>query len=373
MRSKCLEALTGKLGLIILASGMLRFSNINGYRVPGTFLNMRVAILLLALELAVGVIGFMHIEDYSLQEAWYMTIITISTVGFNEVRPLHPNGEVFASVLILMNIGIFAYLLAAFSYYVVQGEFFKKWHRNLINKEINKLKDHVIICGYGRHGKEIVDHFMIRPMPFVVIENDEESIQEIQNSEKKVLYIEGDATHDDVLIEAGVKNARALITALPTDADNVLITISAKQLNPNIDIISRASEPGAESKLMRAGANHVVLPEQIGGFFMATLVSKPGAIEFLTFVTNEKNTVDIGFEEIRYENLPPSCRDVSLGKLNIGEHSGTHIIGFINADNKFIVNPTDSEMISKGSSLITLGTRDQLDKLRKYLGTFKAD
>ena len=210
----------------------MRWGNISGYRVPGTFLNIRVALALLAFELIFGVCGFVILEDYSVQEAWYMTIITISTVGYNEVRSLNPDGEMFATVLILMNIGIFAYLLGAFSYYVIQGEFFKKLHLRLIDKEISKLKDHIVICGYGRHGREIVDHFMIRPMPFVVIESDSEKIHEIRNSREKVLYLEGDATHDELLVQAGIRNARALITSLPSDADNVLITISAKQLNP---------------------------------------------------------------------------------------------------------------------------------------------
>lgn len=349
----------------------LPLRHIGQYRVPSTFLNIRAALVLLLGELAAGIIGFMYLEGYSIEEAWYMTIITISTVGYTEVRPLSDSGQLFATALILINIGIFAYLLSVFSYYVVQGEIFKKWHLRLITKRISKLKDHVIICGYGRHGKEVVDHFMIRPMPFVVIEKGQERIREIQNSEEKILYVEGDATHDDTLIEAGVEHARALITALPDDADNVLITLSARQLNPDIDIISRASEPRAESKLFRAGANHVVLPEQIGGFFMGTLVSKPGAIEFLTFVTNEKNTIDIAFEEIRYEDLPVACHYKTLGELNIGPSTGTHIIGFMRSDGDFIVNPAATEVVTKGSSLITLGTRAQLNRLKAYLDQFE--
>jgi voltage-gated potassium channel len=338
--------------------------------VPGTFLNIRLAIALLAAEVTAGITGFMLIEDYNFEEAWYMTIITISTVGYTEVRPLTPDGEIFATILILANIGIFAYLLAAFSYYVVQGEVFKNWHLRLIRKDISKLKDHIIICGYGRHGKEIVDHFIIRPTPFVVIENDNEAIHEIQKSDKRILYIEGDATHDEVLIDAGVTHAKALISALPSDADNVLVTLSAKQLNPKIDVISRAAEPGAESKLMRAGANHVVLPEQIGGFFMATLVNKPGAIEFLSFVTNEKNTEDIQFEEIRYEDLPELCQNKTIGEVDIDKSTGMHIIGFISPDGNYIVNPVPSQTIVPGSTLITLGTAEQLTRLRKYLAAF---
>jgi voltage-gated potassium channel len=349
----------------------IQLQHIDRYRVPGTFLNIRVAIALLLGEVTFGILGFILLEGYTLEEAWYMTIITISTVGYTEVRPLSDAGHLFSTVLILINIGIFAYLLSAFSYYVIQGEFFKNWHLRLISKEINKLKDHVIICGYGRHGKEIVDHFMIRPMPFVVIENDGEKVQEIQSTKERVLYIEGDATHDDTLIQAGVEHARALITALPDDADNVLITISAKQLNPDIDIISRASAPEAEPKLMRAGANHVVLPEQIGGFFMATLVSKPGAIEFLSFVTNEKNTIDIAFEEIRYENLPDACQNKTLGELKIDPSTGIHIIGFMRSDGDFIVNPAATEVIAAGSSLITLGTRTQLNRLKAHFDHFR--
>jgi len=346
------------------------FRRFDAYRVPGNFLNIRVAIALMIGELTAGIVGFMYLENYSFEEAWYMTIITISTVGYTEVRPLTASGEVFATILILANIGIFAYLLAAFSYYVIQGEFFKNWHLWLIKKQIRKLKDHIIICGYGRHGKEVVEHFMIHKMPFVLIEDNAEKIQEIQKSEHKILYIEGDATHDDILLEAGLKHARALVTSLPNDADNLLITFSARQLNPQINIISRASEPRAEPKLMRAGANHVVLPEQIGGFFMATLVSKPGAIEFLTFVTNEKNTIDIAFEEIRCDDLPPVCHNMTIGELKIDPTTGTHIIGFIRSDGNFIVNPTSAERVTKGSSLITLGTRHQLEKLKTYLNHF---
>jgi len=348
----------------------LQFRHINGYRVPGNFLNIRVAIALLAGELFAGIVGFMYLESYTFEEAWYMTIITISTVGYTEVRPLTSSGEIFATFLILANIGIFAYLLSTFSYYVIQGEFFKKWHLRLIGKEIDKLKGHVVICGYGRYGKEVVGHFMLRSMPFVVIENDPEMIQEIQNSNNRILYIEGDATNDDVLLEAGIKHARSMITALPADADNVLITISAKQLNPQIDVISRASDLRAEPKLKRAGANHVVLPEQIGGFFMATLVSKPGAIEFLSYITNEKDTVDIAFEEIKFADLPDACKNVAIGELKIGESTGMHIIGFVGKEGNFIVNPTKEQRVVEGSSLITLGSGEQLKRLRTYLAGF---
>ena len=350
---------------------MMHFKSNYGYRVPGRVLSIRLALTLLVFEVAFGVFGFWYIENYSVLEAWYMTIITISTVGYTEAKPLSPSGELFATILILANIGIFAYLLAAFSYYVVQGELFKNLHLRLVRKQIGKLKDHIIVCGYGRHGQEIVDHFIIYDQPFIVVDSDPDTIVEIQNNKEKILYLEGDATQDELLIAAGVKEAKALITSLPSDADNVLVTLSARQLNPGIDIISRAAKPNAEAKLMRAGADHVVLPEQIGGFIMATLVNKPGAIEFLSYVTNEKDMVDIAFEEIHYENLPAICQGKTIGELNISQSTGTHIIGFIGPEGNFVVNPGVAQQIVEGSTLITLGTRAQLDRLQQYLLQFE--
>ncbi len=228
---------------------------------------------LLVLILISGILGFKLIENYSWSDALYMTIITVSTVGYTEVKPLSEAGKTFTSIFIILNVGVFAYILSVFSYFVIEGEIFKKMHLNLIGTHIKKLSNHVILCGYGRYGKEAATHFQKHGIPFVVIEKNSEKITLIQESNDKILYLQEDATQDESLLEAGIAKAGTLITALSEDSDNVFTVLTARQLNPGIDIISVAKDPKSEKKLLLAGANHVVMPEQIGGFYMATLVT----------------------------------------------------------------------------------------------------
>lgn len=349
--------------------GKLITSGMYGYTIPSSFLSLSTAIFLLAGELVLAIGGFMLLEGYSLVDAFYMTIITISTVGYTEVRPLSADGRFFTSVLIMVNIGVFAYLLAVFSYYIIQGEIFKKMHLNLIKNSIDKLSDHVILCGFGKYGKEIASHFFEHNIDFVVIDNDPEEIEQIQKSEEKILYLHDDATHDEALIKAGIKKASAILSALPDDSDNVFIVLTARQLNPKIDIISRAMHPKSEKKLLMAGANHVVMPEQIGGFYMATLVSKPGAVEFFSFITNESKS-DIGFEELHYQNLPSACQGQSIRNLAIRQQTGANIIGYVAPNGHYIVNPSPDVVLTPGSSFIVLGDRDQLIKLKSYIENY---
>ena len=336
------------------------------YTLPKTFLNLRLAFLLIVAELAFGITGFMQLEGYTLTEAFYMVIITISTVGYTEVRPLSDTGHLFASILIIFNIGIFAYLLAVFSYYMTNGELFKKIHFSLIGKKISQLKDHVIICGYGRYGQEVGQHFLHHNIPFVVVEKNREVIEEIQQSKQKILYLHEDATKDEVLQEAGIAKARALIAALPDDSENLFIVLSARQLSGKLTIISRATEARSQRKLELAGANHVVMPEQIGGFYMATLVSKPGAIEFFSYITRELEP-DIEFEELKYENMPASCQGLTIKDLGIRKKTGTNIIAYRPPDGDYIVNPNPETVLHPKSSFIVLGNREQLAALKEYI------
>lgn len=340
------------------------------YSIPRNLLSNRLALLLILGEFLIGTLGYIWLEGYSFREAFFMTTLTIATVGYNEVQPLSPAGQWFSSCLILLNIGIFAYALSVFSYYVINGEIFKKLHYRMINKKIEGLKDHVIICGYGRYGREVTMNFMHHKMPFVVVESSRPIIEEIQRSDDKILYIEEDATHDDALLRAGITRAKALITALPDDSENLFIVLTARQMNPSLKIISRATEAKSQRKLQLAGANHVIMPEQIGGFYMATLVSKPGATEFFQFITNEAES-DIEFEEIHYRNMPSSCRDKSIRDLHLRRVTGANIIGFKHADGKYVVNPEPDTILTKDSSFILLGTRAQLEALRRYLVSMK--
>jgi len=243
------------------------------YTLPKSFLNNRLAVFLLIMEFLFGMGGYMYLEGYTLREAFYMVVITISTVGYSEVHRLSSDGQLFTSILILINFGVFAYALSVFSYYIINGEIFKKMHLKLTGNKIDQLRDHIIVCGYGRYGKEIVQHFLDHRMSFVIIESDGAVIGEIQRSEINVLYIQEDATQDETLLKAGIKHAKTLVTALPDDSENLFIVLTARQMNPRLSIISRAASIKSQHKLKLAGANHVITPEQIGGFYMATLVT----------------------------------------------------------------------------------------------------
>jgi voltage-gated potassium channel len=336
----------------------------------GSYLNLRYTLYFAIVVLAAGVCGFMYFEGYSLIDAWYMTIITISTVGFREVAPLSPPGKVFTSILIILNALVFAYGLSAFSAYVIQGKLFKRLHMSFIEGKIRLLMDHVILCGYGRYGREIVDHFLKHHIPFVIIESDIEKIKPLRESDKEILYIEDDATQDEVLKRAGIGKAKALISSLSMDTDNVFTVMAARQLNPGLTIISRTMESKNASKLRLAGANHIIMPEQIGGFYMASLVSKPGAVDFFSFITNDYES-DIGFDEIKYENLPDHCRGIPIQELKLREHTGTNIIAHRRADGKYTVNPVPTTVLNPGGSFIVLGDVTQLAKLDDYLEQLK--
>ncbi|MGK0364895.1 MAG: voltage-gated potassium channel [Saprospiraceae bacterium] len=344
----------------------MKFLNL-GHRLPSGFMSIRIAIGLVLFVVLLGVIGFMALEAYTLTEAFYMTIITISTVGFTEVRPLHTQGQLFASFLIILNIGVFAYALAVFSYFIVEGKFFKNIFTAMINQQISELENHVIVCGYGRYGREISEHFFAHNQPFVVIEADSDKIEMIRQSEEKILYIEADATTDEALIAAGIKKAGCFITALPGDADNVFTVLSARQLNPNLNIISRSIDSKSVAKLELAGANHVITPERIGGFYMAMLVSKPGAIEFFSFLTS-KYEGDINFEEIAFKDLPEKMRNKAIKDLHLRQNSGANIIGYRNGEGKYTVNPSPEAILTPGTSFIVLGDGSQLSKMKKYFG-----
>jgi len=339
------------------------FNIVSGYSMPSRFLNIRLALALLLGEIALGTFGFMFLEGYNLNQAFYMTIITISTVGYSEVKPLSEQGHLFVSILIMFNVGIFTYTLAVFSYYIVQGEIFKSFHSKLIEREIHKLRDHVIVCGYGRFGREIVHYLRKHGKLIVVIEQDESHILELRKT-SEILYVKEDATHDDGLLAAGVLHAGALISALRDDADNVYTILTAKQLNPKIRVISRATDPRAKKKLEMAGAEYVVLPELIGGFYMANLISRPKAVEFFSFITNEFAT-DIGFEEIRSDMLPTAFLGKTLGDINIQGKSGANVIGLIHPNGSKTINPESHEHVLAGTSMIVIGSPDQLQRMRE--------
>lgn len=339
------------------------------YKFTGRLLRSDIAWTLVTFSLLGGALGYMIIEDYTAIEAFYMAVISFSTVGFTEVRPLSNAGRIFTSFLIIFNIGVFAYFLSVFSYYVVQGEFFKNLHLKHIQNKIDALENHVIICGYGRYGKEVAKTFLKHEFPFVIIEQKEEIIQEIQDNDLNILYVEGNATEDEILNKAGIMRAKSLITTLPDDSENLFIVLSADQLKPELNIVSRGISRHAEKKMRLAGADHVILPDQIGSFYMATLVNKPETVEFFSFLTNEFES-DVGFEEIHYSQMPEACHNLSIAELNIRTASGANIIGYKTPGGRYLVNPPPDTKLIKNSSFIILGDNQQLTKLRNYLSNY---
>lgn len=332
----------------------------------GAGFNIRIAIALLFGTMFIGTAGFVWIEGYSVLDAFYMMVITISTVGYTEVQPLSDNGKIFSSVIIILNIGVFAYVLSVFTSYVIEGEIFNKLYNSRMKKKISDLNRHIILCGYGKYGKEIKDHFLHQKYPFVIIEINHKEIEAIQKADEPILYIEGDATQDEVLHEAGIEKAAALIAALGDDTGNVFTVLTARQLNAQLKIISRSMNPKTSKKLKLAGADHIIMPEQIGGFYMATLVTKPGAVEFFSFITNESKT-DICFEEITFENIKQEFRNKTIAEINIRRETGANVIGFRKADDTYVVNPGPNTCLNAKSSFIILGNNKQMEKVKAYL------
>ncbi|MEM1328437.1 MAG: potassium channel protein [Bacteroidota bacterium] len=336
-----------------------------GGRGLGAFTSIKLAMFLALTSLVTGTLGFILVENYNLIEAIYMTVITISTVGFSEVKPLTLEGRLFASLFILLNVGVFAYVLYAFTDYVIEGKLFEKIHKKAMNDQIEELEGHVIICGYGRYGEEVADNVHVDGLSYVVIDMQEEALEKLIRKHRDGLYVKGDASQDDILEQAGILKAKTLIAALPDDTDNVFTVLTARQLNPEIDIISRAADPRSKRKLKLAGANHTIMPEQIGGFYMAALVTKPGAVEFFSFVTNEYES-DIGFEEVKFEDVPIECQCRTISELRIREGTGCNVIGYKSPNSRYIINPGPDTPLIMESSFIVLGNDEQLKRLEPY-------
>ncbi len=313
----------------------------------------------------IGVIGYMVIEHYTFIDALYMTVITIATIGYHEVKPLSEAGKVFNILFIISSIAIFTYALSSLTRYIVSGEmalYFK--NRKLMNA-IDDFSDHVIICGFGRHGQQAANILMTNKIDFVVIDTSEIRITNWLDENKKLVYVHGDATDDDVLIKAGIKKAKSLILTLPEDADNVFIVLSARSLNPDLVIISRASVKGSAVKLKTAGADHTILPEMIGGSHMATLISKPDVIEFINNLWGDQ-AESINIESVAYEELPQTLKDKSIEEIISWQNTGVNCLGIKDEKGKFIINPPRETTIHSQMKIMLFGTMNQIAGIKLH-------
>jgi voltage-gated potassium channel len=320
------------------------------------FKKLYVAVGLILLVTGVGIVGFMVVEDYSFLDSFFMTVITIATVGYQEVHQLDTSGKVFTAFLIIFSIGTFAYAISVITRYVIEGEFQTYFRHYQVNKEISKLQDHVIVCGYGRNGRQACEQLRSGNEKFITIENDPKII-EMMREENSVLFIEGDATSDEVLAEAGLEKAKALITALPSDAANVFVVLTARDKNPKLKIISRASDDASEHKLKRAGADNVIMPDKIGGTHMAALVTKPDVLEFIDHITGR---INIRLEEIHFSSLPENMRNKTIRELEIRNKTGANIIGFKTSQGEYVINPPPDTVMMPDAKLFVLGTQEQV-------------
>lgn len=320
------------------------------------------AVILLALSLVTGLAGFMLIESYSLGDAFYMTVITFSTVGFNEVNPLSENGRLFTSFYIIFNLGIFAYVVSVMTTYIFEGKLNSVFRNILLNKEVKKMKGHIIVCGYGRNGRKACEELHKNKRNFILVELNQDLLL-AHEEVKQYQVITGDATHDETLQEARIDQASALITTLPNDAQNVFITLTAKELNPELTIIARASQEKSEKKLLRAGANKVIMPDAVGGTHMAQLITKPNVIEFLELLTGEG---DHGFmlEEVAYDAFRDEFKGKSVLDLDIRNKTGTTVVGFKDPKNGFIFNPQPETKILTGDVVIISGSETSIKKFK---------
>ncbi len=327
-----------------------------------------IALGLALVSLVVGTVGFMTIGDLNLRQAFYMTTITFSTTGFEEVKPLTPAGEIFTSFYILFNLFVFAYFISVLSKYIFEGELQAIFKKYMSDKDLRKLDNHVIVCGFGRNGSKAYADLKANHEPVLVVEMDEQLLKtkaalgEVPNT-----VIIGDATQDEVLKQAGIERAKAIITTLPKDADNVFVTLTARELNSNIQIIARASDKSTENKLYRAGANSVVMPDEIGGGHMANLVTRPVVIQFLEML-NGMGADKLVLEEIDFAHIRQQAAVVSIRELDIRNKTGVTVIAIKKNHNQIEISPGPDTQIGTDDVLILLGTEDQV---KVFMRTFR--
>ena len=313
-------------------------------------------------SIAIGTIGYMWLSGYNFVDALYMTVITVTTVGFGELQPFSPEEKIFTIFLILTSITIFGYAVSAFSEYLVSGKLFEQLKHRRVEKQIGYLKGHTIVCGYGRNGQQAILKLGNYNKEFVVVEKKKEMIETLDAQD--ILNIQGDATLDETLIRAGIEKASFLITALPSDADNLFVVLTVSQLNKSCKVISRASNESSYSKLKIAGADNVIMPDKLGGDHMASLVVTPDVIEFVDRLTIEGETT-ANLEEIAVNDLPEKYLNKTILDLDLRKQTGCTVIGFRDPDKEYLINPEANIKLVANSQLIVLGRPEQIIKLRE--------
>jgi voltage-gated potassium channel len=322
---------------------------------------LRLAALLFVAVSTVGVVGYHVLEGYTWLEALYMTVITLSTVGFGEVRPLHPVGRVFTILLLAGGLGVVFYTMVTVTERVVEGEFQQFFGRRRMHKRIGMLSNHYLVCGFGRIGEVVCRELASKPAPFVVIEQQEERIREAEANQ--YLVLQGDATEEKTLLAAGVRQARGLFAALATDAGNVFVTLTAKELNPALFVVARAETERSERTLLRSGADKVISPYAMGGHRMAQAALRPAVVDIIDLATHHQS-LELQLEEIPVPVSSP-CNGVALRDSGLWEQPGVMVVAIKRASGKMLFNPAPGEKIEAGDSLIALAEAPQLKEIER--------
>jgi len=315
-----------------------------------------VAAGMIWLVILFGTTGYMVIEGWSFWDSFYMTVITLTTVGYREIHELSFRGELFTVVLLIGGVGTVLYALSAGAKILLEGELQEIYGRKRVEKKLRSFKDHFIVCGYGRMGKVIARELEHEKLQFIVIEKNEVFLDADQKEE--LLIIQGDATNDDLLKKAGIEKAQCLISVLPTDAENLYVVLSARGLNPKLLIVARAGEEGSEQKLLRAGADRVVSPYHIGGLRIAHAVLKPAVVDFIEFATKSGN-IALQIEEISVQENSQLAGH-NLDQCGIGRELGIIIVAIKQSNGEMKFNPTFRTVIEPGDILIAVGETSKL-------------
>ncbi|MGB3632708.1 MAG: potassium channel protein [Rubrobacteraceae bacterium] len=322
---------------------------------------VRNAILLLVAVVVVGTAGYMVLEGWGFLDAFYMTIISITTAGYNEVRQLDTVGRLWTMFVLVSGVGILFYSIVAFVELAVEGTVQRYLGRRRMDARISKLRDHYVLCGYGRVGRQVAEELSEEGVSFVVIEKDTKNADEC--AERGYLEILGDASEDEVLEAANVGRAKALITALDSDAANVFITLSARKMNPGLFIVSRADSDGSAAKLEIAGADRTLSPYSVGGRRLASLATRPSVVDFLDVVSRGNHNIEFRLEEFSIDDGSPLAGH-TIGEIDVFGRSGARILAIIREGREFTTNPTAEDSIFSGDILILLGTPEQIEKLQ---------
>lgn len=320
-----------------------------------------IAASMICAVIVFGTAGYMAIEGWSFWDSFYMTVITLTTVGYREIHDMSLGGEIFTVVLLIGGVGTVLYALSAGAKVLIEGELQELYGRRRMEKKLEHLENHFIICGFGRMGKVIARELAQKRLPFVVIEKNEIAFDEEQK--EQYLIVQGDATKDNLLKKVGIERAQCLISVLPTDAENLYVVLSARGLNPGLLIVARAGEEGSDQKLLRAGADRVVSPYHIGGLRIAHAVLKPAVVDFIEFATQSGN-IDLQIEEITVQG-GSAIAEHSLDQCGIGRDLGVIIVAIKRANGEMDFSPNFRTVIQPGDKLIAVGEPSRLESLER--------